>query len=259
MQKKNKYFHLPIFLLFLIPSLSTAQGIGYLSVTAGDSMQIYVDTLFAGVKKVSYLELPTGSYTVHAYNPYHLSWSDRGSTREVRITSGEHARLDLRQEEEVKVISLPFGSQVFIGNDLLGQTPLSFDRRAFDDQTLRIENKGYQNKTLNLLQGQNVYRVSLDPLEPGKKQIRLARYKDNENSIKWYREGLIVVSLASSWASFYFKREADKSYSRYQRASDSSDMISLYASTERYDRMSEIAIAVSAVSLGTYLYLLLFQ
>ena len=70
---------------------------------------------------------------------------------------------------------------------------------------------------------------------------------------------LVVVSLASSWASFYFKREADKYYNQYQRASDSRDMISLYSKTERYDRMSEIAIAVSAVTLGTYLYILLFN
>jgi len=259
MQKKNRSFQLIVPLLFLLFSSSMAQGTGYLSVTADDSMRIYVDTLLVGEKKVSFLELPTGTYRVHAYNPYHRNWSDRGTTQNVKITSGEHVRLDLKSGEKVKIISVPFGSRVYIGNDFLGQAPLIYDRRTLSDQPLRIENKGFQNKSFTLVQGQNVYRVSLDRLEPDKKQTRLARYRENENTIKWYREGLVVVSLASSWASFYFKREADKYYTQYRRASDSRDMISLYSKTENYDRMSDIAIAVSAVTLGTYLYLLLFN
>jgi hypothetical protein len=258
MQKKIRFFT-PFIILILACSLPAAEESGYLSVSADDSMQIYVDTVMVGEGQITYLPLPAGRYTVHAYNPYSLNWSDRGNSKKIEIFEAEHLRLDLRMQEEVKIISVPFSSKVFAGKDLLGQTPLIYKRNSIAEQTLRIENKGFKDKSFNLIDGQSVYRVSLDPLESDRKQSHVLKMKDSQNQIKWYREGLVVTSLLSSWASFYFKREADKSYAKYQRASDSREMIALYAETERFDRISEIAIGVSAITLGTYLYLLLLD
>ncbi len=221
-------------------------------------MAIYVDTTFAGNGSVSFLELPVGTYTVHAFNPHDHSWSNRGIAEKIEIAKNDHIDLDLSDREEVRIFSLPFASKVYLGDDLLGQTPLIYDRKLIGDQPLRLENRGFEDKSFNLVQGQNVYKVSLRTAENQGKS-RVARIKDNQYQIKWYREGLIVTSLAASWASFYYKREADKYYAQYQRSSDSRDMIALYSKTQRYDRMSEIAIAISATTLGTYLFLLLIN
>ncbi len=254
---KNK---LLIYILFIfLASISFAMDdTGYLSVTAGDSMDITIDTTFIGTGSVSYIALPIGSHTLHVYNPYNRSWSNRGRTREIEIKFNEHTNIDLRNDEDIRIISVPYASKVYMGDEFIGQTPLVFARKTIGDQSIRLENRGFEDKSFTLIQGQSVYKVSLQSAGNQGKS-RLSKMKDSQYKIKWYREGLIVTSLAASWASFYYKREADKYYAQYQRSSDSREMIAMYSKTKKYDQWSEIAIAVSAVTLGTYLYLLLFN
>jgi hypothetical protein len=255
--KKNKI--LCILILTSLPALIFgADESGYLSVTTGDSMTIYVDTTYVGSGSVSFLELPVGSYTVHTYNPKDRSWSNRGRTEDIVIKSNDHIQLDFTKGEDVKIISLPYASNVYLGEEYLGQTPLIYPRENIGARSLRIENRGFEDKTFRLVQGENIYKISLQS-SPNQKRSRVERIKDNQYQIKWYREGLVVTSLVASWASFYYKREADKYYNQYQRSSDSREMIALYSKTNRYDTMSEIAIAVSATTLGTYLFLLLIN
>jgi hypothetical protein len=254
---KNKFISFILF--FYLAAFSFAMDdTGYLSVSAGDSMSIYVDTTYAGNGSISYLELPVGTYTVHIFNSHDHSWSNRGITEKIDITNNDHIDLDLSNREEVRIYSLPFASKVYLGSELLGQTPLVYKRELIGDQPLRLENRGFEDKSFNLIQGEDVYKVSL-PTADNQGKSRVTRMKDNQYQIKWYREGLIVTSLAASWASFYYKRQADEAYAKYQRASDSRDMVALYTKTQRYDQMAEIAIAVSATTLGTYLFLLLIN
>ena len=169
MQLKNKLF-LAFLFLTVTCALTEAQENGYLSVSAGDSTQIYVDTLLVGENAITYLQISAGTHTVHVYNPYSRNWSDRGLSKEIEVKPGELVQLDLRMKETVKIVSIPFSSKVFLGKELLGQTPLIFDRASLTDQTLRIENKGFKEKSFNLVQGQNVYKVSLDPLNSSGKK-----------------------------------------------------------------------------------------
>jgi hypothetical protein len=79
----------------------------------------------------------------------------------------------------------------------------------------------------------------------------------NKKHFSWLREGLVVTSLVGSWASFFFKREADKHYDRYLRTADPAEMHRSFKKTEDFDRYAEIAIGISIISVGTYLYLLI--
>jgi len=254
---KSKYIYYILFIC--LTSLSFAMDdTGYLSVTTDDSMAINIDTTYVGTGSLSYYTLPVGHHIVHIYNPNNLSWSNRGRTEQIEIKDNEHTRLDFRDSEEIRIISLPYASKVYMGDEMLGQTPLVYARKNIGNQSIRLENRGFEDKSFNLVQGQSVYKVSLKTAEDQGKS-RITRLKDNQYKIKWYREGLIVTSLAASWASFYYKREADRYYAQYQRSSDSRDMIALYSKTEQYDTMAEIAITVAATTLGTYLFLLLIN
>jgi hypothetical protein len=256
MQKNNQIAFL---LLICLVSISFAlDETGYLSVTADDSMAINIDTTFVGTGNISYFTLPVGPHIVHVYNPNNRSWTHRGQTQHIEINRDQHTKVDFREKETIQIISLPYASKVYVGDELLGQTPLIYTRENIGGQSIRLENRGFEDKSFNLVQGQSVYKVPLQIAESQGKN-RITRMKDNQYKIKWYREGLIVTSLAASWASFYYKREADRYYSQYQRSSDSRDMIALYSKTEHYDTMAEIAIAVSATTLGTYLFLLLIN
>jgi hypothetical protein len=246
------------YIILLVSFLTAADKTGYLSVAVEDDMQVYIDTTFVGDHSFSYLELPVGEYQVHVYNAQSNDWSDRGMTKNISIGENEYIKLDFELIDKIKILSLPIGGQVFAGKQLIGSTPLTFDRNLIGNQSLKIEKNGYEDQTLDIDAYQNEYSLTLHPLE-NDPQLKVARVSESQGGLKWYREGLVVTSLVASWAAFYYKREADQSYAKYQVTSDSRRRFSLWNQTRQYDTFSEIAIGVSVATLGTYFFLLLID
>jgi len=242
----------------MINSVQGADKKGYLSVSVEEGMQIYIDTSFVGSYSFSYLEMPVGSYTVHVYNAQTHDLADRGLSRNIVIKENEYINLEFSLNDQVKVLSLPIGGKVFAGDELIGNTPLTFNRDLIGTRTIKIEKNGYAGQTFELDANQNQYNFQLKPLKD-ETQISVAGLSENGNSIKWYREGLVVTSLISSWVSFYYKRQADQAYAKYQVTADSRERFALWSQTQQYDTFSEIAIGVSAATLGTYFFLLLID
>jgi hypothetical protein len=245
-------------ILTLITCVCGAEKTGYLSVSVEDGMQIYIDTSLVGGHSFSYMELLVGEYTVHVYNAQTHDWADRGSSKNIIIRENEYIKIDFAQTDQVKVLSLPIGGKVFAGDDLIGNTPITFNRDLVGTRTIKIEKNGYTEQSFDLAANQNEYKVNLVPIKD-EAQLRVARIAESRNSIKWYREGLVVTSLLSSWASFYFKRQADQSHAKYQVTSDSRRRFEYWNQARQYDTFSEIAIGVSVATLGTYFFLLLID
>jgi len=243
---------------FLIAVVSAAENTGYLSVSVEKGMQIYIDTTFVGEHSFSYMELPVGDYEIHVFDTQNNDWSDRGMTKTVTIQEDQYVELDFILADKIKVLSLPIGGKVFAGNELIGNTPLTFDRNLIGDQTIKIEKTGYVNQSFQLDDLQNEYSISLKPAE-NDPQVQLAKVSESNGGLKWYREGLVVTSLIASWTSFYYKRQADQSYARYQVTSDSRKRFIYWNQTRQYDAFSEIAIGVTVATLGTYFFLLLID
>lgn len=231
---------------------------GYLSVKVEDGMEIFVDTSYVGKHSFSYMKLPVGEYTIHVYNPHSLDWSERGTSRNITVTENDYVSLDFTTEDQIKIFSLPIGSKAYSDGILIGTTPLTFNRDLLGSISIKLQKKGYEEASFNISPDLDEYRFILNA-EAGDDQLKVARISNGGNQIKWYREGLVVTSLLSSWASFYFKRQADQSFAKYQRSSDSREMVKLYSETQKYDTLAEIAIAVSVATLGTYFYMLLTE
>lgn len=255
---KTVKFSVLIFIFTIITFVAGADKTGYLSVSVEDGKQIYVDTTFVGRHSFSYMELPVGEYTIHVYNSQTYDWADRGVSKDIVIEKNAYVNLDFVLTDQVKVLSLPIGGKVFAGDDLIGNTPITFNRDLVGTQTIKIEKNGYAEQSFNLDANQNEYSFNLLPLE-NDIQLKVARISNAQNQLKWYREGLVVTSLISSWASFYYKRQADQTYAKYQVISDSRRRFALWRQTRQYDTYAEIAIGVSVATLGTYFFLLLID
>jgi hypothetical protein len=247
-----------IHLIFLISIGTAADKTGYLSVSIEEGMQVYLDTTYIGQYSFSYMELPVGDYEIQVYDNQSHDWSERGMTKFISIKENEYVKLDFTTFDKIKVLSLPIGGQVYAGDELIGRTPLSFDRSLVGDQTIQIEKAGYRNQSFQLVSNQKEYKFTLQPDE-NDPQLKVTRLSDSNDGLKWYREGLVVTSLVASWASFYYKRQADQSYAKYQVTSDSRQRFAYWNQTRQYDTFAEIAIGVSVATLGTYFFLLLID
>jgi hypothetical protein len=250
---------LAIFLsLMLMTIVSGAEKTGYLSVTVEAGVQIYVDTSYAGQYSFTDMELPVGKHTVHVYNAQSRDWSDRGFSKTIEITENQPVKLDFTQTDQIKLLSLPVGVKVFAGNVLIGNTPITFNRNLVGANAIKLEKKGYSDLSFNLVADQKEYHFNLAPLQDDN-PLKVATSLDSQNGLKWYREGLIVTSLISSWTAFYYKRQADEAYSKYLVISDSQRRNDLWNQTRQYDTFAEVAIGVSVATLGTYFILLLMN
>jgi len=255
---KTAKFSVLFFIFTIITFVAGADKTGYLSVSVEDGKQIYVDTTFVGRHSFSYMELPVGEYTIHVYNSQTYDWADRGISKNIVIEENSYVNLDFVLTDQVKVLSLPIGGNVFAGDELIGNTPITFNRDLVGTQTIKIEKNGYAEQSFNLDASQNEYSFNLVPLE-NDAQLKVARISNGQNKLKWYREGLVVTSLIASWASFYYKRQADQTYTKYRVTSDSRRRFALWNQTRQYDIYAEIAIGVSVATLGTYFFLLLID
>jgi hypothetical protein len=256
---KTSKIVLIIFIFTLITFVTGAENTGYLSVSVEKGMQIYIDTTFIGAHSFSYMELPVGDYTIHVFNAQTHDWSDRGMKKTITINENGYVKLDFVLTNQIKVLSLPIGGRVFAGEKLIGNTPITFDRSLVGTEAIKIEKNGYMEQSFNLNSNQKEYSFSLRPIE-NDPQFNVAKLStESQKGLKWYREGLVVTSLIASWAAFYYKREADQSYSRYRVTSDSRKRFALWNQTRKYDTFAEIAIGVSVATLGTYFFLLLID
>jgi len=257
MLKKSSFLVL-FFSITFVTFASGTEKTGYLSVTVEDGMKIYVDTSYAGQYSFSDMQLMVGEHTIHVYKAQTLDWADRGITKTIDIIENQHIKLDFTLNKQVKVLSLPIGVKVFAGDVFIGNTPITFSRDLVGATALKLEKNGYSDQSFNLVANQNEYHFNLAPLQDDN-QLKVATSSDSQNGLKWYREGLIVTSLISSWTAFYYKRQADQAYSKYLVISDSRRRFELWNQTRQYDTIAEIAIGVSVATLGTYFYLLLLD
>ena len=84
-------------------------------------------------------------------------------------------------------------------------------------------------------------------------------YHPNSSRYPKLKTGLLITSVAASWLAFYLKRQADKNYAKYGRASSGSDINKFYDLAGNFDNASTVAITISAVVLTSYIYIALTE
>jgi hypothetical protein len=257
----QKMIPLRIVLIFL-PLISLysqlPEQVGFITVKAPDSLHIFLNEELISRGSFESLALQPGTYKIHAYNMKNLSWINRGIEKTISIHNNENKFINFSDTHGIKILSMPPASQVFYNEKYLGKTPILFFPEDEDTKNgeITIIREGYQKGQVTLNGGTNEYKVILKPKDNFPERIV---YKSSLKSggFRWSREGLIVASLATSWLSFYFKREADRNYDKYLRASDPGKMETYYDRTSNLDAYAEISVGISVLSLGTYFYFLL--
>jgi len=246
-----------LFLLLILPAMAVPQ-VGYLSVNSPENTTIYLDSVLIARQPFSDLALLPGKYKLGSDPVNDFSWQRRIQAQEIEIKPFEKTVVDLKKTGSIVIYSDPIGSDVFGGGKYLGKTPLYLGRLAVNGEDFRIKRAGYEEKKFSLAPDQNEYTVKLLPIDPGA-EMRVQEALLGGTEVNWFKESLVLTSFVSSWAAFFFKRKADNLYLQYQGAAIPSRIDYFYNETEKYDRYSEVALGVSAVSLGVYLFILMTE
>jgi hypothetical protein len=258
MVNKINYCLCFIFLFYFSGLTQSKSKIGYLSVESDASLDIYIDTTYIASHSFSYLSLAAGKYTLYAYQSNSLKWNQSSIKKPIEIKHGEHLSINLNSLETFRIYSTPFNSDVYANGTFLGKTPLAMNLSPVNGQALTIRKMGFEDYSLALNEDQREYQVQLRRLENHKHNYVL-KSGPEKSHFKWYREGLIVTSVVSSWASFFYKRKADEYYDRYMHTADPFQMVMSFRRTQDFDRYADIALGISLVSLGIYLFILIID
>jgi len=253
-RKINKYNAL--ILLFIISRLTVSfAAVGYLCIQVEPGTFTYLDSQLVANQSFENMALSSGSYDLHVYNPADRSWQDRGFKKQIVIQEAETLRFNLTGSNIIGIFTNPANGLVRNDSITLGYTPLVMVNPHATYRYLTILKNGYQNLNFTLEPGKDQYHFNLTPV-PSPLLPVVLQIKDDHNPRQWLPAGLILTSLASSWLSFLFKRNADANYERYMHSAIPSNMKKYYNRTLQYDRYAEISFGVSLLSLGGYLYML---
>lgn len=242
-------------LVVLLPLISYGQ-VGFLTVDCPANTTIFLDSVLISRQPFKNLAIQPGHYMISVKPVLDFSWQRRSQARQIEIKPFEETDIDLGDMQSVTIFSDPIGSDVFDGTTFLGKTPVFVSKGSLNGNDLSIKRIGYKPETFNLQRDQDKYSFTLTPLDPTSED-RVRTTVAGAARVNWFRESLVLTSFVGSWTAFLFKRKADSMYGQYERASIPSSIDYFYDETEKYDHYSDVALGVSAVSLGIYLFLLI--
>ena len=69
----------------------------------------------------------------------------------------------------------------------------------------------------------------------------------------------LALTVASHWASFYFKNKADDRFEQYEAAADPTLSQQYWDETQRFDLLSEVTLGISYASLAGFIYMVVWK
>lgn len=175
--KKLFFILIPAALLTLLSGLTFNYFVkaqsqkGALQVTSAPESKVYLNDQYIGQTPLCKCEasnmLPTGDYTIRLVpDDKSLSeFQEKITISEAVLTVvdrkfGKQALsegsvisltpLDDKKKTELLVVSFPQGANVFLDNNPIGQTPLSFKNPTESDHAIKVKKDGYNEKSVRI-------------------------------------------------------------------------------------------------------------
>jgi hypothetical protein len=251
----NKYI---LIVVFCLSGILYAQEHGYLSLSADQGAEIFIDSVLVANSPFERLALKTGTYNISVYDRQDFSWNKRAIEETIQILPESEVERDYRSKNFRDILSRPTGSEVYLGAIMIGTTPLTLKKETLDGQSITLRKDGYQDKSFSMQDIETQSYLSLNRLDPDENPD-VFRASLGGTQVNWFRESLILTSFISSWTAFMFKRKADQNYANYLSSSVPVLMDRYYEEAQKFDRYTEIAIGVSVTAITVYMIWLITE
>jgi hypothetical protein len=237
-----------LFLPAAIEALSQSARGSLTVLTTPDSAWVYVDDRAVVRSPVRVDSLAQGRHVVRVLHPHGNGWLSASLCDTISIAPGASDTLRRRLEEPWLISTNPSGAQVYVGDSLMGVTPLILARR---DLPVRLEKGGYASRTVAPPSAER--SASLVTLSkrwiPG--EVEDSPFVDGSGSAGTTVR-LVVTGAAAvlfGGASAYFKIKADDENAVYLETQDAAHR------TERQKLDTAAAISLLASQASFILFL----
>jgi len=214
-----------------------------------------------GITPLENIKLPAGSQEVIILHPDRKDWKSLDIIKVVNIRNRRTTDLFITMGQSYTIISDPYDAEVFYRGKLLGKTPLHYSHHEPLKGTLSINKEGYKPFLLELRGDErlNTIKASLlkDSDQVAGSPRLFSRFNKPLGRERLYLYSAIGSSIVFGALSVYFNSRADDNYDSYLTNSDASKREFFFRKTEQFDNYSAISLAMSQVTLGVTVYLLL--
>ena len=241
-------------------SILFAQDKGRISITSQpENCWVRVDSVLIGKTPVIDLGLDAGQHLVEVYPPEKGVWNLEEQIYRPVIKAYEEIAINVIFSSPVFVNSVPYGAELFSDTTLFGVTPLYLAFEENQGRLFRLMKEGYKPYEFLLKENQSI----LARMERGDDYV-----EDMPNSQLFgfvskkhlkSKFSLLALTVATHWASFYFKNKADDYHQQYLTSSDPREMQDAANKTQRFDTLSTITLAASYVSLTGLIYMVIWK
>lgn len=220
---------------------------------------VRVDSILVGKTPLNNFVLVAGSHAIQVYPPNNGVWNLQERVLEVSVLPNQNMPLNIVFSSPVFINSIPYGAQLFNKETPLGFVPLYLPFEENKGKQFRLEKEGYKPFSFTLTTNQSIIAEleKASNFKDEKDHSRLLGFIPKRNLKSKFT--LLAISIASNWASFYFKNVADDNFERYQQTADPRLMDQYWQQTQKYDRLSEIALGVSVASLAGLIYFVIWK
>ena len=203
---------------------------------------VFQDSILLGKVTDSPFLISEGNHLFWLAPPMMDTWLVPRPSKQVRVHAGDTLHVVLNFTYTYRVESIPPEASVYIGDSLVGTTPLIFYRMRPLQEALVVEKLGFYPAYLKGgSKWVNMYRVFLEASSASGREARTAWWKSPV--IDYLATGL---TLSAAVLSIHFKFRADRLYERYLLTGAPE----LKARVRRYDIYAGWTLALAQVGLG---------
>ncbi|RMF54963.1 MAG: PEGA domain-containing protein [Calditrichaeota bacterium] len=259
MERETMIRNINLFLICLTVGIF-AQNMATITIESTPSdCWVRIDSVLVGKTPITHLEIPPGDHTVQVYPNQNGIWNLEEKIYQISLAPNEEKTLNVKFSRPIFINTIPFGAALYQDSVKLGYTPLYIPYERNRSKTFTLKMDGYQPYTFRLDSMKSLLvklkPVSLTQEEKTKPQLLGFIPKSRLKS----KFTLLALTVATHWASFYFKNQADENFDRYSRTADPALMDKYWKQTRKYDRLSAITLGVSYVSLAGLIYMVIWK
>ena len=249
-----------LFLIILInSSFIVSQTSSTISIYSEPSESlVQIDSVLIGKTPLENHKIIPGRRHVIVSPPQSGVWNFEDKSYDVFIEENEDKSLNVTFFKPVFVNSIPYGAHLKSEDKHIGITPVYLPFEINKGKNFKLIKEGYEPYEFTLKKTTPIVAklvMKKETAEVTKPEL-YGMAKKKHTTAKFV---LLATTVTAHWASFYFKNKADDEFDKYLLTANPGQMDMFLSNTQRYDRLSEIALGVSFASLAGLIYMVIWH
>ncbi len=219
---------------------------------------VRVDSVLVGKTPIQQFSLSPGEHTIQVFPNNNGIWNVQERIFRLTVKSHQDTTINAIFSRPVYINSIPFGANLLYDSTKIGTTPLYIPFEENKGKKFELVKSGYKPYFFTLDTTHSIFaRLKPENATTEVSKPHLLGFIPKRRLKSKFT--LLALTVATHWASFYFKNQADENFDKYNRTTNPQLMDRYWNRTKKFDRLSAISLGVSYASLAGLVYMVVWK